>query len=284
MPPECSFRHQTLRFVRHPLDPKKSLGQNFLNDPNTARKIAGTLFAGAGASVVEIGPGTGALTEQLLDRCDDLTVIEVDERAVTLLREKYSGLDVRHADVLEVDWPALAREKGGALHVIGNLPYYITSPILFALLDAREHLAEAVLTMQLEVAERLTAEPHTKAYGIPSVLTQLYARPELLFEVSRHVFYPKPRVTSAVVRLTFGDGPGDRADVDPGWVRTIVRAAFNKRRKMLRNSLRTWTKDRGIPFPDDWGRLRAEALSPAMFLELARYLRERNPEATADGA
>ena len=260
----------------HPLDPKKSLGQNFLNDPNTARKIVGALSASEGDPVVEIGPGTGALTGLLKERYPELTALEVDERAVEHLRAEHPGLDVRHQDVLEVDWTALAEEKGERLHVIGNLPYYITSPILFALLDARRYLQEVIMTVQLEVAQRLTAAPRTKAYGIPSVLTQVYARPELLFQVSPHVFYPKPRVTSAVVRLAFGEGKADPDGVDPEWLRAIVRAAFNQRRKMLRNSLRAWTKDQGVAFPHDWGRLRAEALSPDDFLELTRYLQERS--------
>ena len=259
----------------HPLDPKKSLGQNFLNDPNTARKIVDALSAAEGDPVVEIGPGTGALTGLLRARHPDMTALEVDKRAVEHLRAEHPGLDVRHQDVLEMGWAALAEEKGGPLHVIGNLPYYITSPILFALLDARQHLQEAVMTVQLEVAQRLTAEPHTKAYGIPSVLTQVYARPELLFQVSPHVFYPKPQVTSAVVRLTFEE-KADADGVDPEWLRAVVRAAFNQRRKMLRNSIRAWTKDQGVAFPHDWGRLRAEALSPDAFLELTRYLQEQS--------
>ncbi|GIV58871.1 MAG: hypothetical protein KatS3mg042_1784 [Rhodothermaceae bacterium] len=119
------------------MKPRKSLGQNFLTDPNVARKIVGALRAPEGAAVVEIGPGTGALTGLLHERFPDLTALEVDDRAVALLRERFPGLDVRHADVLDVDWAALAREKGRPLYVIGNLPYYITSEILFGLLDAR---------------------------------------------------------------------------------------------------------------------------------------------------
>src|SRR5690606_14958910 len=160
--------------------PKKSLGQHFLRDPNTIRKIAAAVGAPAGAPVVEIGPGTGALTEELLRHHPDLTAVEVDERAVAHLREALPGLDVRHQDVLDADWAALAEEKGDKLWIVGNLPYYITSPILFSLLDARVHLRRAVVMMQKEVAERLVAAPRTKAYGILSVQTQLLARPTLL--------------------------------------------------------------------------------------------------------
>ena len=270
-----------------PFSPKQSLGQNFLRDPNTVRKIAASLRTSERAPVVEIGPGTGALTDVLLERYPDLTAIEVDARAVALLRERFPGLDVRHQDVLEVDWGALAREKGGPLHVIGNLPYYITSPILFSLLDAQlgqgrtacpapdaGSVREAVVMMQLEVAERLVAAPRTKAYGILSVVFQLYAAPELLFRVSRNVFFPKPDVASAVVRLAFGETDVQTSDVEAGLLREVVRAAFNQRRKTLRNSLSRWTKDAGLALPPGWERRRAEELTPDEFVELTRYLAE----------
>lgn len=254
------------------LQPKKSLGQHFLHDPNMADKIVGALRAGPEDPVVEIGPGTGMLTKRLAARYDNFSALEVDERAVALLQEEHPGLDVRHADVLEANWTALAQEKGDPLHVIGNLPYNITSPILFSLLDARAHLREAVLMMQREVAERLTASHGNKQYGAPSVLVQLLAEPALLFRVSRHVFTPKPNVESAVVRLAFGEESDRTEGVDVAWLRTVVRAAFNQRRKMLRNSLSAWSKEQGIELPHDWGRRRAEALSPEQFVELARYL------------
>lgn len=262
---------------RIPFRPKKSLGQHFLHDPNIIRKIADALRAPENAPVVEIGPGMGALTEELLRRYPSLTAIEIDERAVAQLRQRFSGLDLHLQDILEVDWSTLAREKGEPLYVIGNLPYQITSPLLFELLSAKAHLEEAVLMMQKEVAERLVAKPRTKAYGIPSVLVQLWAEPELLFDVSRHVFYPKPEVTSAVVRLTFREETSDGED-DSSALREVVRAAFNQRRKMLRNSLSQWTKEQGIELPHDWGRKRAEALSPEEFAELARYLSTREEE------
>ena len=251
------------------LSPQQSLGQNFLQDPNTAAKIAGALQAPRGAPVVEIGPGLGALTGLLHQRYADFSAVEVDARAVDVLRAEHPGLDVRHADVLEIDWATEAAARGGRLHVISNLPYNITSPVLFGLLEARPHIAEAVLMMQKEVAERLVAVPRTKAYGILSVMLQLFAEPELLFSVSRNVFYPKPDVTSAVVRLTFERPEPDVAYDD---VRAIVRAAFNQRRKTLRNSLHAWTRDQGLALPDGWERRRAEELEPEEFITLTRYL------------
>ena len=254
-----------------PFRPKQSLGQNFLQDPNMAEKIVGTLGAPSDAHVVEVGAGTGVLTERLAQRVETLTAIEIDERAVAVLRERVPGADVRQEDVRETNWAALADEKGGPLFVISNTPYYLTSLILFSLLEHRRPLAEAVLTMQREVAERIVAEPRTKAYGILSVLLQLFANPTLCFTVPPQVFSPQPDVTSAVVRLQF-DTETEPGDLQVDDVRRYVRAAFNQRRKMLRNSLSAWTKEQGVDFPNDWGRKRAEALTPDDFATLARHL------------
>jgi 16S rRNA (adenine1518-N6/adenine1519-N6)-dimethyltransferase len=256
---------------RLPFRPKQSLGQNFLHDPNMADKIVGALEAPPDAHVVEVGAGTGALTGRLAERYERLTAIEIDERAVEALREEHPAVDVRVEDVRDTDWGALVDEKGGPLYVISNTPYYLTTPILFLLLDARRHLSEAVLTMQTEVAERIVAEPRTKAYGAPSVTLQLFAAPEMLFSVSPHVFTPQPDVGSAVLRVRYGPEhePDDLALDD---VRPVVRAAFNQRRKMLRNSISAHTEGHGVELPEDWGRLRAEALAPDEFARLVRYL------------
>jgi len=258
---------------RVPFRPKQSLGQNFIHDPNMIEKIVGTLEAPPDAAVVEVGAGTGALTEVLTARYDRLVAVEVDERAVSVLRGRHPEVDVREQDVRDVDWPALANEIGGPLHVISNTPYYLSTEILFALLEARTCVAEAVLTMQKEVAERIVAEPRTKAYGILSVLLQLFAAPRYAFTVSRHVFYPQPDVTSAVLHVRFDPNAGPEGlTLDD--VRPIVRDAFNQRRKMLRNSLSAWTEN-GPDLPDALGRKRAEALAPAEFADLARYLHGR---------
>ncbi len=257
------------------LRPRKRLGQNFLRDGNVARKIVAAVSSGG--AIVEIGPGTGALTEWLLPRDPGLTAIEVDPRAVELLRDRWPNFDVREADVLTLDWAKLAEERGGPLHVVGNLPYYITTPILFSLLDAeRGSIGEAVVMMQREVAQRIVASRGTKVYGILSVVLQKLAEPKLLFDVSRNVFHPKPDVTSSVVRFGF-DVPD--LGVDSGLFRTVVRMAFNQRRKTLRNSLQRLT-DR---VPPQFAQLRAEALSPDDFVELTRYLSDAGVEPVPAG-
>lgn len=256
--------------------PRKSLGQHFLRDPNVARKIVAALRAPRDAHVVEIGPGEGALTGLLRDRFAAFTAIEIDARAVAFLREAHPGIDVRQMDVLEADWRALAQEKGAPMFVVGNLPYNMTSPILFRLLDARDVVQEVVAMMQREVAERLVAVPRTRAYGILSVFFQAMARPEKLFQVSPQVFYPRPAVTSAVVRLTFAGKETAPEGVETAFFRDVVRTAFNRRRKTLRNSLERWTKGAaGVVLPDGLEARRPEELTPEEFVALARYLKAR---------
>ncbi|NNF04162.1 MAG: ribosomal RNA small subunit methyltransferase A [Rhodothermales bacterium] len=258
------------------LKPIKHLGQNFLSDPNIARKIVDGLEALPGDPVVEIGPGTGALTALLADRFEHLTVIEIDYRAAELLRTEHPGIRVIEGDVLETDWPSMAAAAGGRLHVIGNLPYNITSEIVFGLLDASDSIAEAVMMVQYDVARRFAAVPRTKEYGILSVAAQLSADVEMLFPVSRNVFYPRPDVRSAVVRFDFGNGVAAGLDADPAWirkeVRELVRTAFNQRRKTLRNSLSSITDRVGLDLPENVSGRRAEELEPYEYVDLARYL------------
>ena len=210
--------------------PKKRLGQHFLTDDEAVRRIIDAVQAPPGARVVEIGPGEGALTGDLLRRYPDLTALEVDPEAIDHLRRRFPSLDVRQTDVLDADWATLAAEgaartpgkpapakAGGAtdasrVHVVGNLPYYISSPILFALLDARASVARAVIMLQKEVADRVAAPPGSKTYGTLSVYFALYARAELLFDVPRQAFHPPPKVESAVVAIDFASAtPPSRA-------------------------------------------------------------------------
>lgn len=252
---------------RGSLRAKKHLGQNFLVDRNVSSKIVRALDAPDGSIVIEIGPGTGALTEDLLQQYPSMAAIEVDERAVELLRERFPRLDLRHEDVLETDLQALTGDRPG--YVIGNLPYYITSPILFKLIDAGNTIARAVIMVQLEVARRIVARPRSKDYGILSVAAQLAGTPELLFKVSKNVFRPVPEVESAIIRIDFNTA-GARTDE---LVRRIVRTSFGQRRKMLRNSLKPICKEFGVELDDQTGMRRPEELEPLEFVELANFFK-----------
>lgn len=253
------------------LKPIKRLGQNFLQDPNTIRRIVDALGAGPDDAVVEIGPGAGALTGLLAERYPRFVAIEIDDRAADLLEEELPGTRIIRQDILETDWAELAASLDAErLYVIGNLPYYITSQIIFSILDAAPLIQEAVIMMQYEVAERLVAEPRTKSYGILSVAVQLAGSVDILFPVSRNVFYPKPDVRSAMVKIR--PSAETPAGGDPAFLRTLIRTAFNQRRKTLRNSLSRILTDDMPPLPDHIAGRRAEELTPNDFVALADYL------------
>lgn len=249
--------------------PKKSLGQHFLTDTNMVQKIAEAVSAEPGHRVIEIGPGTGLLTEKLLERCDDVVAVELDQRAVEVLAEKFPELEVIHQDVLDADFQQLSIGKEKT-HAVGNLPYYITSQILFLLLENRAHLADGLLMMQKEVAERIVADIRTKDYGILSVQTQLMSTPEILFDVPRQVFSPQPNVDSAMVRLTFDKGPLACSDQH---LKTVVRTAFNQRRKKLSNALKPIVPKDQLPEGFDFDK-RAEAWEPFLYEKLTAQLVE----------
>lgn len=243
--------------------PKKSLGQHFLTDENIIQKIADAIPAGEGHRVIEIGPGTGALTEALIERFDDLIAVELDQRAIEVLEHKFDNLNIHHENVLDVNWEGLSIGKEKT-HVVGNLPYYITSQILFSLLENRAFLTDALLMMQKEVAERIVSGIRTKQYGILSVQTQLMCTPEILFPVSRHCFKPQPNVESAVVKLTFDKGPLECSDKN---LKTVVRTAFNQRRKKLSNALKPIVPKDQLPEGFDFDK-RAEAWEPSEYEKL----------------
>lgn len=219
--------------------PKQSLGQNFLRDENIARKIVGSLTLTPDDVLLEIGPGEGALTKYLVHHVRDLIVVDIDERVVAALKEMFpkDEVEILHRDFLDVDFAGiLAGRQAKRLRIIGNIPYNITSHILFHILDNRSWIADATLMMQKEVARRLVAAPKTKDYGILAVFSQLFADVEVLFDVSPQCFSPVPKVTSSVVRLRILERPRF-AMGDEHFFRTMIRSIFGKRRKTLRNSL-----------------------------------------------
>jgi 16S rRNA (adenine1518-N6/adenine1519-N6)-dimethyltransferase len=250
-------------FVR----PKKHLGQHFLKDDNIARKIVGSLPADA-ISILEIGPGMGVLTRYLLELPDkECYFMDTDTESIQYLNETFPGYSGKfiHGDFLKYNLQELFPDK---FVIIGNLPYNISSQILFKALDQRQQVTHVVCMIQKEVAERLAAGPGSKTYGILSVLLQAYYRIEYLFTVNETVFIPPPKVKSAVIRLTRNDRV--KLDCDEPLFFKVVKTAFNQRRKTLRNSLKTFYIDyeRG-----DMGHLagkRAEELSVEEFVNLTR--------------
>ena len=219
--------------------PKKSLGQNFLIDPNVARKIVRSLHLQKTDRLVEIGPGRGALTGLLLAELPALTAIEIDDHLAAELRARYgNALTLYNDSVLNVDPRSIVRPQNGKLRIVGNIPYNITSPILFWAIDSSDVIANCTLMMQHEVAKRLVAKPRTKEYGILSVFAQYYSTPNLKFTVAPGSFYPVPEVTSAVISLDF-EQPHRSKAVDDVAFRAVVRGTFGKRRKTLRNGLRS---------------------------------------------
>jgi 16S rRNA (adenine1518-N6/adenine1519-N6)-dimethyltransferase len=185
---------------------------------------------------MEIGAGHGALTKYLIREAGVVLAVEFDERAIPALREQFGDqISIIQNDILKVDLSAYARLYGTKLRVVGNIPYYLTSDILFFLFENQNAVIDATLMMQLEVAQRLSAGPKTKEYGVLSIFTQLNTECKQLFKVSRNVFFPKPQVDSAVVHLRMRHA---QPDFDVNLFRSIVRSTFGKRRKTLRNGLK----------------------------------------------
>jgi 16S rRNA (adenine1518-N6/adenine1519-N6)-dimethyltransferase len=216
---------------------RKSLGQHFLSDPRILARIADALALAPDETVVEIGPGRGALTEQLLARAGRVIAIEVDRMLAARLRERYAGeprLDVIERDVLETNLGVLA---GNDFALVGNVPYYITTPILFHALHPPRP-TRAVYLVQKEVADRLCASPGTKAYGALTVNVRALASAETLFRVAPGAFSPRPSVDSAVVRITPRAQPAVAPDEEERF-RVFVQQAFGMRRKQMRRVVRS---------------------------------------------
>ena len=253
--------------------PKKSFGQHFLHDRRYIDRIVSAIAPRAEDFVVEIGPGEGALTLPLLAAARRLTAIELDTDLIPGLQARAAAageLRIIHADVLKVDFTALAHSHGvPKLRIAGNLPYYISSPILFHCVEHAAAIQDMHFMLQKEVVERMAAEPGSKVYGRLSVMLQLACRVEPLFEVPPEAFRPPPKVESAVVRLL--PLPADeRHDAQPEHVYAVVKAAFGQRRKTLANALRQWLDADAIRRADVDPKARAETLAPADFVRLAK--------------
>lgn len=249
--------------------PKKHLGQHFLKDLNIAKSIADGLTGHGGYDkVVEIGPGTGVLTQFLLQNKQETSVIEIDRESVAYLKQHYPQLEGR---IIEGDFLKLNMEElfPGKFGVVGNFPYNISSQIFFKILDLKQQVPEVVCMIQKEVADRLISAPGNKAYGILSVFLQAYYELEYLFTVPPNVFNPPPKVNSVVIRLK--RNKREALDCDEVLFRRVVKAGFQMRRKTLRNALKP------INLPEELSGekvldQRAETLSVDQYVELTNLI------------
>lgn len=214
--------------------PKKRFGQNFLQDENILNKIVKEINPQPDDLIIEIGPGYGALTQKLLSSTKNLIAVEIDNELSSSLKEKFQDLHLINKDFLETDLSKLT-SSGKKLRIVGNIPYNITSPILFKLIENSELIKDAVFMVQLEVAKRMTSDRGTKDYGILAVVLKYFSETKLCFKISPNVFYPKPKVFSALVHINFKELT--YPEEEQKLFIQIVKAAFGNRRKTLKNSL-----------------------------------------------
>jgi 16S rRNA (adenine1518-N6/adenine1519-N6)-dimethyltransferase len=252
--------------------PRKRFGQNFLVSPGVIRKIVDAVAPRVGDTVVEIGPGLGALTEPLLERVDHLHVVEIDRDLIVRLRQQFPAerLTIHAGDALEFDFSTL--KETGPLKILGNLPYNISSPLLFHLAAFADQVSEMHFMLQKEVVDRMVADPGTGDYGRLSVMLQYRYFMERLFIVPPGSFNPAPKVDSAVVRLIPKKvGAGGTAD-DPVLFARLVAAAFGQRRKMLRNTLKEFGGETMLEAEGIIPTARAETLAVSDYVRLANAL------------
>jgi 16S rRNA (adenine1518-N6/adenine1519-N6)-dimethyltransferase len=259
----------------HGRSPSRALGQNFVVDPNTVRRIARLAGVGPGDHVVEVGAGLGSLTLALAETGAEVTAVEVDRHLAAILREvlaeRAPQVRLVEGDAMALDWPELL---GGADRwvLVANLPYNVATPLVLDLLDDVPAIDRMLVMVQKEAGERLVAGPADKAYGIPSVKVAYHAAASVVGTVGPNVFLPKPKVESALVSIVrHADGPApEAAGADPERLFALVRAGFGQRRKMLRRSLADLLDEASIDAAGVDPQARAENLSLAQWAALAR--------------
>lgn len=256
--------------------PKKRFGQNFLQDENILNKIVKEINPQPDDAIIEIGPGYGALTQKLISASENLIAIEIDNQLAKELKEKFPELRIINEDFLESELSELTTQKK-KFRVVGNIPYNITSPILFKLIKNNSIINDAVFMVQLEVAKRMTADRGVKDYGILAVLLKYFTETKLCFKISPNVFFPKPKVFSALVHINFKEI--EKSEEEQRLFIQIVKAAFGNRRKTLKNSLGNSIfqeidfNNSGIDMS-----LRAENLEIDDFLKLTKFVMNISPD------
>jgi 16S rRNA (adenine1518-N6/adenine1519-N6)-dimethyltransferase len=249
---------------------RRRFSQNFLHDAAVIGRIVEAIAPAATDRLVEIGPGTGALTGPLLARCGRLTAIEIDRDLAAQLEQRLGGqgLELLQADALKLDWPALAGRLGGRLRIVGNLPYHISTPLLFSWVPIAAQVVDQHLMLQKELVDRIVARPGGRDYGRVSVMLQFRYRVQRLFNVPAGAFTPAPKVQSSVLRLV-PLAAGELAFGDVAAFGRIVTAAFGQRRKTLRNALIALLPEDQIRQAQVDPGARAETLDVAAFARLA---------------
>jgi len=248
--------------------PKKRFGQNFLTNEHYAAKIIDSINIDEDDGVIEIGPGRGVLTELIANKkCKKRFAVEIDSELAEQLQSNFSNVEIIQKDILALSFREIFEQSAEKLKVVGNIPYNITSPILFHLLENTPFIYQAVLMIQKEVAERLIAKKDNKEYGILTVLVNAQAKVEKLFVVNRNNFYPQPKVDSMVIRLQFIKNTSQIENY--ALFKDIVKTTFNNRRKMLKNSLRKIVDENDLQkIKSNPLNLRPENLSVNDFLRL----------------
>jgi 16S rRNA (adenine1518-N6/adenine1519-N6)-dimethyltransferase len=222
------------------LFPRKRLGQHFLVDPNILNKVVRTAQVGKEDVVLEVGPGLGQMTLALADRAKKVIAVEIDERLVTILRQKveeHPNIEVIKSDILKVDFKHLFKKETVPIKVVANLPYQISTPLLFRFVESKETFSALNLMLQKEVAERMVASPGRKEYGPLSIFIQIFADVSIQFIIKPSAFFPAPKVESALVHMVWKEKPMIETD-DEEWFKRVVKACFGYRRKTLINALK----------------------------------------------
>jgi 16S rRNA (adenine1518-N6/adenine1519-N6)-dimethyltransferase len=255
---------------------RRRFSQNFLHDPRVLDRIVAAIDPQPGEHLVEIGPGLGALTERLLARCGRLACVEIDRDLAARLRARFdpASLDLIEGDALSIRWDELAGRQF-PLRVVGNLPYHISTPLLFALLPAAERVRDQHFMLQKEVVDRIVAAPGGKDYGRLSVMLQFRYRVQRLFNVAPGAFNPAPKVQSSVIRM-LPRPAGELPAVDASMFARVVTGAFSQRRKTLRNALAAQLPEAAIAAADVDPGARAETLDVAAFVRLARQVEQQS--------
>ena len=268
---------------------QKRFGQNFLIDTHVLEKIIGSAQISKEDMVLEIGPGIGTMTQYLCENAREVIAVEIDKNLIPILENdtlvEYDNVTIINEDILKVDLNALVQERndGKRIKVVANLPYYITTPIIMGLFEAKVPLENITVMVQKEVADRMQAKPNSKDYGALSLAVQYYAKPYIVANVPPNCFMPRPNVGSAVIRLTLHEQPPVQVE-DEKFLFAIIRAAFNQRRKTLVNALTNaselqLTKEvvqTALEQMNLSATIRGEALSLEQFAQLCKRLRDNN--------